>query len=90
MEFSVSIPLLSSSVEGLLVSFQLHGSSHICSTGWPCQTSMRSEALGPIKAQYSSILECQNREAGVVGLLSRVSVKGIGVFRGEMRKGNII
>jgi uncharacterized protein YqcC (DUF446 family) len=27
-----------------------HGSSRICSRGWPCQASMGGEALGPVKA----------------------------------------
>jgi hypothetical protein len=27
-----------------------HGSSCICSRGWPCQASMGGEALGPVKA----------------------------------------
>jgi hypothetical protein len=38
-----------------------HGSSRICSTEWPCRTSMGEEALGPVKAR------CQNREARVGG-----------------------
>jgi hypothetical protein len=29
-----------------------HGFSHICSRGWPCQTSMGGEALGPEKALF--------------------------------------
>jgi hypothetical protein len=43
-----------------------HGSSHICSRGWPKCTSMGGEALGPVKAQCSSIRECQGSEVGVV------------------------
>ena len=27
-----------------------HGSSHICSRGWPCQTSVGGEVLGSVKA----------------------------------------
>jgi hypothetical protein len=27
-----------------------HASSHLCSREWPCWTSMRGEALGPVKA----------------------------------------
>jgi hypothetical protein len=27
-----------------------HGSSHICSRGWACQTSMGGEAIGLVKA----------------------------------------
>jgi hypothetical protein len=30
----------------------IHGSSCICSRGWPCQASMGGEALGPVKAQW--------------------------------------
>jgi hypothetical protein len=41
-----------------------HGSSHICSRGWPCGTSMGGEALGPMKAQCPSVGECQDREVG--------------------------
>jgi hypothetical protein len=51
-----------------------HDSSHICSKGWPCGTSMRGEALGevlPVKAQCPSVGVCQDREAGVGGLVSR-------------------
>jgi hypothetical protein len=32
---------------------------------------MREEALGPVKALYPSIGECQSQEAGVGGLVSR-------------------
>jgi hypothetical protein len=42
-----------------------HGSSHICSRGWPCQTSMGGEALGPMKARGPRVGECQDREAGM-------------------------
>ena len=44
-----------------------HGSSCICSRGWPCWTSMGGEALGPVEAQFSSVRECQRRWAGVGG-----------------------
>ena len=33
-----------------------HGSSHICSRGWFCQTSVGGEALGPVKALCSRVL----------------------------------
>ena len=33
--------------------------------GWPYQASMRGEALGPVKAPYPSVGECQGGEAGV-------------------------
>jgi hypothetical protein len=32
---------------------------------------MRGEALGPVKDQCPSVGECQDREAGVGGLVSR-------------------
>jgi hypothetical protein len=48
-----------------------HGSSHICSRGWPCWTSMGGEALGPEKAQCPSVGEFQDRVVGVGGLVSR-------------------
>jgi hypothetical protein len=41
------------------------------SRGWPCRTSMRGEALGLVNAQCPSIGECQDREVGVGGLVSR-------------------
>ena len=36
----------------------IHGSSCICSWGWPYLTSIRGEALGPVKAWCSRIGEC--------------------------------
>ena len=42
-----------------------HGSSCICSRGWPCKASMGGEALGPVKAQCPSVGECQGGERGV-------------------------
>jgi hypothetical protein len=41
---------------------------------------MGGEALGPVKAQCPSIGECQNREAGMGGLVSRGKGKGEGGF----------
>ena len=32
-----------------------HGSSRICSKGWPCQASLGEEALGPVKAWCPSV-----------------------------------
>ena len=40
-----------------------------------CGTSMREEALGPVKSLCPSVGEFQNREAGVGGLV----VKGRGI-----------
>jgi hypothetical protein len=42
-----------------------HGSSRICSRGYPYRTSVRWEALGPVKAQCPSVGEYQGREVGV-------------------------
>ena len=63
-----------------------HGSSYICSRGWPCWTSMEGEGLGPVKARCPSIGELQNRKAGVGGLVSRGSREGMGGFGWETRK----
>jgi hypothetical protein len=38
------------------------GSSCICSRGWPTQSSMGEEALGPVKALCPSIGDCQGQE----------------------------
>jgi hypothetical protein len=58
----------------------IHGGTHcsscICSRGWPSQSSMEGEALGPVKVICSSIGECQGQEAGVGGLVSRGSGRG--------------
>ena len=35
-----------------------HGSSCICSRGWPSQTSMEGESLGPMKALCLRVGEC--------------------------------
>ena len=48
-----------------------HSSSCICSRGWPCGTSMGGEYLGPVKARCPSVGECQDRESGVGGVVSR-------------------
>jgi hypothetical protein len=48
--------------------FGTQGSSCICSRGWTSQSSMRGEALGPVKG--TSIGEFQDQEAGVDGLVS--------------------
>jgi hypothetical protein len=39
---------------------------------------MREEALGPVKAQCPSVGECQDREVGVGGLVSRGRGEEIG------------
>jgi hypothetical protein len=50
---------------------------------------MRGEALDLVKSQCPSVGECQNREVGVVGLVSRRRGNGLGVG-GETRKGDKI
>ena len=45
---------------------ETHDSSCICSRGWPCQTSMGGEVLGPVKALCPSVGECQGQEAGIL------------------------
>jgi hypothetical protein len=49
----------------------LHGNSCICNRGWVCQTSVRGEALDPVKALCPSVGKCQDSEAEVGGLVSR-------------------
>jgi hypothetical protein len=44
-----------------------HGSIHICRRGWPCQTSMGEEGLGPLKAQCPSVGGYKGQEEGVGG-----------------------
>ena len=70
-----------------------HGSSCICSRGWPCQASM-GEVLGPIKArkmpQYRGI---KGREVGVSEWVeeqpsrSRGREDGVGVFQKAEKPG---
>jgi hypothetical protein len=49
---------------------------------------MGGEALGPEKARCPSVGECQDREAGVDGLVSRRRGDGIGGFqRGDQERG---
>ena len=57
-----------------------HGSSCICRRGWPIQSSMGGEALGPVMVLCPSIGECQGQEAGVGRLGSRTSGEGLGDF----------
>jgi hypothetical protein len=49
---------------------------------------MGGEAPGPEKAQYPSVGECQDREAGVGGLVNRERGNGMAVFREETKKGD--
>jgi hypothetical protein len=51
---------------------------------------MGREALGPVKAQCPSVGECQDREAGVGGLVSMGRGNGMGSFwRGNPERDNI-
>ena len=54
--------------------------------GLPSWSSMKGEALGPVKVLWSSRGDCQGQEAGVGGLVSRG--KGIGGRDGGFRRGN--
>ena len=51
---------------------------------------MRGESLGLVKARCPSVGECQDREAGVGGLVNRGRRNVIGVFGWETRKGDNI
>ena len=42
---------------------------------------MGGKALGPVKARFPGVGECQDREAGVGGLVSRGTGDGIGGFQ---------
>ena len=48
---------------------------------------MGGEALGPEKAGCPSVGECQDREAGVGGLVSRGKGRGRGTSEGKPGKG---
>jgi hypothetical protein len=50
---------------------------------------MGGEALGPVKALCPSVRECQDREVGEDGFMSRGRVWD-GIFRGETKKGDNI
>ena len=51
---------------------------------------MRGEALGLVKARCPSAGQCQDREVGVGGLVSRGRGMRYGDFGGEIRKGDKI
>ncbi|EDM03693.1 rCG61799 [Rattus norvegicus] len=67
-----------------------HGSSRICSGGWPCWASIGGKVIGPVKTQFRTVGECQCSEVG--GNLHRSRGKGneMGDSRGETRKGDNI
>jgi hypothetical protein len=67
-----------------------HGSSRICSRGWPCWTSMGGEVLGPVKVLCPSVGEMPGPGSGGMGGWVGEQEEGMGVFRGETRKGNNI
>jgi hypothetical protein len=58
-----------------------HGSSCICSRGWPSRSSMGGEAIGSVKVLCPSVGECQGQEAEVGGLVSSGVGGGIGGFQ---------
>ena len=60
-----------------------HGSSHICSRGWPCCSSVGGEALGPVKAPCPNAGKCHGQEVGEGGLVSRLSGEETGCFGGK-------
>jgi hypothetical protein len=63
-----------------------HGSSCICSRGWPSHSSMGGEALGPVKVLFPIVGEFQGQEAGVGGLVSRASGRGWQFLEGKLGK----
>jgi len=44
-----------------------YDSSHICSRGWHSAASVGGKALGPVKAHFPSVGECQGFKVGVGG-----------------------
>ena len=74
-----------------------HGSSCLCSRGWPCQSSIGGEILGSVRAQCPSVGECQGREAELVGWVgehphkSREREDAIkGFVKGKLGKGKTL
>ena len=59
----------------------IHGSSCICSRGWPCWTSVGGEALGSVKAEGRSVGECQVGEAGL-GRWGKTLIEAVGAGMG--------
>jgi len=43
----------------------VHDSSHKCRRGWHCPTSIEGEVLGPVKAHFFNVGECQGVDVGV-------------------------
>jgi hypothetical protein len=64
-----------------------HGSSCICSRGWPSWSSVGGEGLGPVKVLCPSIRKCQGQEVGVSGLVCRGRGEGWGLSEGKLGKG---
>jgi hypothetical protein len=63
-----------------------HGSSCICSRGWPNPSSVGGEVFGPVKGLCPSIGEYQGQELGMGELVSRGRAYSEGVLVGETRK----
>ena len=55
-----------------------------------CLASMKGQSLSPVKAQCPSVGECQDREVGVDGLVSRERGDVVGSCSRGKRKGNNI
>jgi hypothetical protein len=51
---------------------------------------MGGEALGPVKAPCPSVGECQNKKAGLGGLVKKENGDVMGVLEGETKKGDNI
>jgi hypothetical protein len=63
-----------------------HGSSCICSRGWPSRSSMVGEALRSVKVLCPSIGDCQGQETGV-GVLGSSGERGEDKGFSERKKG---
>jgi hypothetical protein len=59
-----------------------HGSSCICSRGWPYRASLGGEILGSVEAEFPSVGECKGREAGVGRQVGRHPHRGRGMEEG--------
>jgi hypothetical protein len=66
-----------------------HGSSHICSRGWPCWASMGGEALGPLKALCPSIQGREGRSGWAGNTLIEAGVREWDRGLGAGKPGNL-
>jgi hypothetical protein len=65
-----------------------HGSGCICNRGWLYLASMGGEALGPVKALWPSVGECQGGEARVDGWVWTTLIEEGGRGDRGLQKGN--